>query len=90
LEYLLRSSARSGDLWVRFGKQEFMPVLIMMSPESEVLTIHPCDRFPQLIDATGLGGTAGVATAMMVGFATLPTVLLQWRGRRWRGIPASN
>ncbi|KAK9773094.1 putative Major facilitator superfamily (MFS) profile domain-containing protein [Seiridium cardinale] len=37
--------------------------------------------FPQLIEAAGMPGTAGVATGMMVVFAVLPTLYLQFRGR---------
>ncbi|KAI1880570.1 hypothetical protein JX265_000810 [Neoarthrinium moseri] len=37
--------------------------------------------FPQLIEAAGMLGTAGVATAMIVVFSLIPTIYLQWRGR---------
>ncbi|KAJ9134258.1 Mfs transporter [Pleurostoma richardsiae] len=40
--------------------------------------------FPQMIEKVGLAASSGVATAMMVGIAIVPTMLLQWRGRRWR------
>ncbi|KAH6647384.1 major facilitator superfamily domain-containing protein, partial [Truncatella angustata] len=39
--------------------------------------------FPQLIEAAGMAGTAGVATGMMVVFSVLPTLVLQFAGRRW-------
>jgi hypothetical protein len=33
----------------------------------------------------GLLGSTGVAVALMVGVSIVPTVLLQWKGKNWRG-----
>lgn len=33
----------------------------------------------------GLLGSAGVAVALMVGVSIIPTILLQWKGKDWRG-----
>ena len=46
------------------------------------LTRH--QRFPQLIEAIGLSGTAGVAVGMIVGVSVVLTVLLQWQSGAWR------
>ncbi|KAK3937522.1 major facilitator superfamily domain-containing protein [Diplogelasinospora grovesii] len=40
--------------------------------------------FPEMIMNVGLRQTAGVATAMIVAVAMIPTALLQWKGRSWR------
>jgi hypothetical protein len=41
-------------------------------------------RFPQMIANVGLNGSAGIVTALMVAISVIPTILLQWRGSRWR------
>ncbi|OAQ64368.2 MFS transporter [Pochonia chlamydosporia 170] len=41
--------------------------------------------FPQMIENIGYARSTAVSTAMIVGVSILPTVLLQWRGRLWRG-----
>lgn len=33
----------------------------------------------------GVAASAGVATALIVGVSIFPTMLVQWRGKRWRG-----
>ncbi|OCL03718.1 MFS transporter [Glonium stellatum] len=40
--------------------------------------------FPSMFTNVGLAGSAGVATALMVGVSILPTIFLQWRGKLWR------
>ncbi|KAJ7935430.1 major facilitator superfamily domain-containing protein [Mycena leptocephala] len=39
--------------------------------------------FPDLIERAGYGATAGTATAMMVVFSVIPTILLQWKDHNW-------
>ncbi|KAH8666936.1 major facilitator superfamily domain-containing protein [Xylariales sp. PMI_506] len=39
--------------------------------------------FPQIIEAIGMPGTAGVATGMMVVFSVIPTLILHWKGKNW-------
>jgi hypothetical protein len=38
-------------------------------------------RFPQLIEAAGYGGMAGISTVMIVVFSVIPTLVLQWKGK---------
>lgn len=38
-----------------------------------------------MIENIGYARSTAVSTAMIVGVSILPTVLLQWRGRLWRG-----
>jgi MFS family permease len=40
--------------------------------------------FPILVQTSGFGVSAGVATAMIVGVSIIPTALVQWKGRQWR------
>jgi hypothetical protein len=37
-----------------------------------------------MIKNIGFGASAGVSTAMIVAVSILPTILLQWKGRRWQ------
>ncbi|KAL5610399.1 hypothetical protein FOVSG1_005080 [Fusarium oxysporum f. sp. vasinfectum] len=39
---------------------------------------------PEMIKNIGFGASAGVSTAMIVAVSILPTILLQWKGRRWQ------
>ncbi|KAK2593031.1 hypothetical protein QQS21_009285 [Conoideocrella luteorostrata] len=41
--------------------------------------------FPQMIENIGFEKSTAVSTAMMVGVSVVPTALLQWKGRTWRG-----
>ncbi|KAJ5742049.1 hypothetical protein N7533_011458 [Penicillium manginii] len=40
--------------------------------------------FPQMFETVGWGGGAGIAVALIFAVSILPTVLLQWRGSKWR------
>jgi hypothetical protein len=40
--------------------------------------------FPEMIKEVGFGGSAGIATAMIVAVSIIPTAVVQWRGRLWR------
>ncbi|VUC31612.1 unnamed protein product [Clonostachys rosea] len=40
---------------------------------------------PQMIENLGLQGSTGITTATMVAVSILPMILLQWRGKHWRG-----
>jgi len=42
-------------------------------------------RFPDMFTSVGVAASAGVAAALIVGVSILPTMLIQWRGQRWRG-----
>jgi hypothetical protein len=33
----------------------------------------------------GLYGSAGIAVALIVGVSIIPTILVQWKGKNWRG-----
>ncbi|PGH20374.1 hypothetical protein AJ80_03642 [Polytolypa hystricis UAMH7299] len=39
---------------------------------------------PSMFESVGLAASSGVTTALIVGFSVIPTVLIQWRGRKWR------
>jgi hypothetical protein len=66
-----------------FGEYLFYIWTEIMSLAMKKHTNIAC-RFPQLIEAVGFPATAGVATAMMVVFAVLPTIFLQWKGHSLR------
>lgn len=40
--------------------------------------------FPQMFENVGWGGGAGIAVALIVSVSVIPTIILQWRGSRWR------
>ncbi|KAJ5870206.1 hypothetical protein N7455_005147 [Penicillium solitum] len=40
--------------------------------------------FPQMFEAIGWAGGAGISIALIVGFSVIPTILVQWRGAAWR------
>ncbi|KAI1283345.1 major facilitator superfamily domain-containing protein [Xylaria sp. FL0933] len=42
--------------------------------------------FPPLLANVGFKGTVGVLTAIVIGAAWLPTMLLQWRGGNWHKV----
>lgn len=43
------------------------------------------NRFPPMFTNVGLLGSAGIAAALMVAVSIAPTILLQWKGKNWRG-----
>ncbi|RHZ46621.1 putative MFS multidrug transporter [Aspergillus thermomutatus] len=40
--------------------------------------------FTAMFESVGIAGSAGVVTALIIGVSFVPTVILQWRGRRLR------
>ncbi|KAH7409011.1 major facilitator superfamily domain-containing protein [Cadophora sp. MPI-SDFR-AT-0126] len=40
--------------------------------------------FPSMFTSVGVAASDGVATALVVGVSIIPTMLVQWRGSRWR------
>lgn len=36
-----------------------------------------------MFESIGIARSSGVVTALIMGVSFLPTVLLQWQGRRW-------
>jgi hypothetical protein len=47
-------------------------------------------RFPDMFTSVGVAASAGVVAALIVGVSILPTVLVQWRGQKWRGALAKD
>ncbi|PYI04771.1 MFS multidrug transporter [Aspergillus sclerotiicarbonarius CBS 121057] len=41
--------------------------------------------FTDMFDSVGIAKSSGVVTALIMGVSFIPTVVLQWRGRTWRG-----
>lgn len=41
-------------------------------------------RFPDMFDTVGIAKSSGVVTALLMGVSFIPTVILQWRGSKWR------
>jgi hypothetical protein len=39
-----------------------------------------------MFTSVGVAASAGVVTALIVGVSISPTMLVQWRGQKWRGI----
>lgn len=37
-----------------------------------------------MFENVGIAASAGVTSALMVGASVIPTVLIQWQGRKWR------
>eukprot|EP00136_Aspergillus_niger_P001056 XP_001389854.2 MFS multidrug transporter [Aspergillus niger CBS 513.88] len=40
--------------------------------------------FPDMFDTVGIAKSSGVVTALLMGVSFIPTVILQWRGQKWR------
>ncbi|PWY67910.1 MFS general substrate transporter [Aspergillus heteromorphus CBS 117.55] len=40
--------------------------------------------FPDMFDSVGIANSSGVVTALIMGASFIPTVVLQWQGRKWR------
>ena len=75
LESSSRLSARYGVSLDHFG---------MLLSEASLKFVLTCSRFPSMFDNVGVANSAGVVVALLVGVGIIPTVLLQWRGQRWR------
>lgn len=60
------------------------PFWFVLYPHQHICLLSKYTRFPQLIEAIGLSGTAGVAAGMIVGVSVVLTVLLQWQSGAWR------
>ncbi|PGH07785.1 hypothetical protein AJ79_06173 [Helicocarpus griseus UAMH5409] len=43
--------------------------------------------FPAMFEDVGIAASSGVTSALMVGVAVIPTILLQWQGAKWRPQP---
>lgn len=41
--------------------------------------------FPQMFESVGIGNSAGIAVALMVAVSVVPTMVLQWKGKLFRG-----
>jgi hypothetical protein len=41
--------------------------------------------FPLMIERVGFRALAGIAAAMLFGVSMIPTAVVQWKGRMWRG-----
>ena len=40
--------------------------------------------FPDMLDNVGLSGSAGLMTGLIVAFAVLPVIFVQWKGKKIR------
>jgi hypothetical protein len=43
-----------------------------------------------MFTSVGVAASSGVVAALIVGVSILPTMLVQWRGQKWRGALANN
>jgi hypothetical protein len=41
--------------------------------------------FPPMFTSVGVAASGGVAAALIIGVSIFPTMVIQWRGDRWRG-----
>ena len=41
--------------------------------------------FTPMFENVGIAASSGIGCGLVVGISVLPTILLQWRGRHWRG-----
>jgi hypothetical protein len=39
-----------------------------------------------MFNSLGVAKSAGVVAALIAGVSVIPTLLLQWRGQKWRGV----
>jgi hypothetical protein len=81
-----REDAASVGVFITFVRQMWGFIgpfwYVVFHPRS--FTITDFRRFPQMFEVVGWAGGAGIAIALMVGVSVLPTILVQWRGARWR------
>jgi hypothetical protein len=48
------------------------------------------DRFPDMFTSVGVAASAGVAAALIIGVSIFPTMFIQWRGQKLRGLVESD
>ena len=41
-------------------------------------------RFPPMFENVGIAKSSGITTAMIVVGSVIPTILIQWQGKKWR------
>jgi hypothetical protein len=81
-----REDAASVGVFITFVRQMwgFIGPFWYVVFHPRIFTITDFHRFPQMFEVVGWAGGAGIAIALMVGVSVLPTILVQWRGARWR------